>query len=112
MAKSVATSSDCLHVVHGRADQPGHLARMRRDDDVALLAAGQASGIVGQHRERVRVEHQRTRRAIEQRAHELGDAGRAAQAGTAGDHVVRLLEQRSTAAAVTVPVPSSGRSTS
>ena len=36
-----------LHFVGRHADQPRHLAGMRRDDDVAPFAAGQPIGIVG-----------------------------------------------------------------
>ena len=35
-----------LHLVGRHADQPRHLARMRRDDDVAPLAARQPVGIL------------------------------------------------------------------
>ena len=44
---------------------------MRRDDHVALFASDQAAGILREHGERVGIEHQRDRRAVDQRVHEL-----------------------------------------
>ena len=50
------------------------------------------SGIVGEHGDRVGVEHERHGRAVEQRADELARRRAASEAGTAGDDVVAQLE--------------------
>ena len=82
-----------LHVGNGCADESRHFARMRSDDEIVILAAGQACRIVGKHGERIRVQDQRHGGPIEERANELGDLRRAAKARSACHDVVRLLEQ-------------------
>ena len=82
-----------LHVGNRGADEPRHLARMRGDDQIAILAAGQAAGIVGQHGERVGVQDQRDGGSIEKRADELRDLRRAAKPRSAGHDVVCLFQQ-------------------
>ena len=82
-----------LHVGDGCANESGHFARMRSDDQIVILAAGQARRIVGEHGERIRIQDQRHRGAIEERANELGHLRRAAKARSAGHDVVRLFEQ-------------------
>ena len=63
-----------LHLVGRHADQPRHLARMRRDDDVAPFAARQPIGIVGERVQPVGVDHERHRRAIDEPPDELARA--------------------------------------
>ena len=69
-----------LHLVGGHPDQARHFARVRRDDDVAPLAAVEVIGLVREGVQSVRVDHQRHRRPIDQLPDELVRAGAAAQA--------------------------------
>jgi hypothetical protein len=81
-----------LHLVYRAADQPRHLAGMRRDDDVTIVTADEPPGIVGEQRERVGVEHQRHGRAIDKAAHEFARLRCPAQARSARHDVVNELE--------------------
>ena len=72
-AKSRACSrrSDCTCSMRD-VEQPRHLSRMRRDDDVHAVAAGEPIGVADERVQRIGVEHQRRARALDQRVDERG----------------------------------------
>ena len=73
-------------------EQARHLSRMRRDDDVDLVAAHQAIGIAGERVQRVGVEDERHAGALEQRLDERGRARRLTEPRADGNHVGLDLE--------------------
>ena len=82
-----------LHVCGRDACEPGELPRVRRDDDVAAFRAGQAIGLGGKSVERIRIEHQRDARPLDQRVNESNGARRHAEPGANGNDVVRPVQQ-------------------
>ena len=76
-----------LQILDRAADQPRHLSRMRRDDQVAAFAADQQRRLVGEGIERIGVEHQRAFALVEQLADERRHAFAAAEARARDDHV-------------------------
>ena len=68
-----------LDLFDADVEQPRHLARVRRDDHVDAVAARQPLRISGEGVQRVRIEHQRRARALDDRLDEGGgraDPGR------------------------------------
>ena len=88
VASSVASPTPVgLHVGDAAAEQPGHLARMRRDHHRPAVAAAQHAGVAGTGVERVGVDHQRLFAALQQLAHDAGDGRSGAQTRADRDDV-------------------------
>ena len=96
-----------LHLFDRAAEQPRHLARVRRDHDVPLVAADEPPGIVGKRQHGVGVEHERHRRPIDQRAHERRADSPRPSPGPQAITSCRSASTASAAASATCPSASS-----
>ena len=83
-----------LHFVRRHPEQPAHLTRMRRDDDIPSLAPGQPIRIVRKGVEPVRVNHDRHRGAVHQLPDELARALCAAESRADRNDVARPIRKR------------------
>ena len=76
-----------LDLVDRDADQPSHLAGMRRDDEVTAVVTDQRGRVVGERVQPVGVEHQRHRRLRHERAHHGASAGTLPETRSNRQHV-------------------------
>ena len=81
-----------LHLLDADVEQPRHFARMRRDDHVDAVTAGQPLRIAGERVQRVRVEDERHAGALDDRLDERRGRRILPQARTDADDVGLQVE--------------------